>query len=259
VDCAERRDSILLYAAGVLDAGECGGLREHLAGGCPTCAGYLAEAEATLAMLPLGLEAEEPSPLLRQVILNKVKSQTRSAAPSGWDRIVTSAAIAAVVAVAMTLLVVRQLWPSAHSPDDVRAISSLENQLSDVETRLVESQGQLDEVRKSLKGMQFAELTGPEQPDAVGRVFIDADMKKWYFFTCGMRPAADGKTYELWLLCGNQKIPAGTFEVSGGVGSLLGVIPQLPAGQTVSLAVTDEPMTGSKVPTGDFQMKGTVE
>jgi hypothetical protein len=61
VDCAERRDTILLYAAGVLDAGECGGLREHLAGGCPTCAGYLAEAEATLAMLPMGLDVKEPS------------------------------------------------------------------------------------------------------------------------------------------------------------------------------------------------------
>jgi hypothetical protein len=172
---------------------------------------------------------------------------------------VTSAAIAAVVAVAVTLLVVRQLWPSPHSPEDVHAISMLQNQLSDVETRLVESQGQLDEVRKSLKGMQFAELTGPEQPDAVGRVFIDADMKKWYFFTCGMRPAEDGKTYELWLCCGDKKMPAGTFEVNNGVGSLLGVIPQLPAGQTVSLAVTDEPMTGSQAPTGHLQMQGKVE
>jgi hypothetical protein len=53
VECADRRDLILLYAAGELDAGECGGLRAHLAAGCPQCIGYMAEAEAVLALLPL--------------------------------------------------------------------------------------------------------------------------------------------------------------------------------------------------------------
>ena len=193
MECSERRDLILLYATGGLDVDECGGLREHLAGGCPQCAGYLAEAEATLALLGQTLPPQLPPPLLRQAILNRAKQESRkSGSPNmrigGWDRIVLPAAVAAVLAVAVTLFAVRQFAsPIRPATDDSEDHGS--------RTQLLAVKGQYDSLRQSLKGMQFAELTGPAQPEAVGRVFIDPDMKKWYFFTCGMRPVADGKTY----------------------------------------------------------------
>jgi anti-sigma-K factor RskA len=260
VDCNERRDTILLYAAGALDAGECGGLRDHLAGGCPQCAGYLAEAEAALALLGQSLPQQTPPPLLKQAILNRAKQEAHKpqSAPmriGGWDRVILPAAIAAVLAVAVTLFVVRQLMPvNPHNPEDTAKITNLEN-------LLVASQSQVNDLRQSLRGMQFAELKGEPQPNAVGRVFIDADMKKWYFFTCGMRPAANGKTYELWLISNDQKIPAGTFDVNDhGVAQLLGSVPQLPQGSNVTLAVTDEPMNSRHdAPTGSIQMAGQVQ
>jgi anti-sigma-K factor RskA len=259
VDCIDRRDTILLYAAGTLDAGECGGLRDHLAGGCPQCAGYLAEAEAALALLGQSLPQQIPPPLLKQAILNHAKLEARRSQPApratSWDRVVLPAAIAAVLAVAVTLFGVRQLMPvNPHDPEDSAKITNLQN-------LLVASQNQVQQLRQSLRGMQFAELRGDPQPNAVGRVFIDADMKKWYFFTCGMKPAADGKTYELWLISNDQKIPAGTFDVNEhGVAQLLGSVPQLPAGASVQLAVTDEPMNGKHdAPTGTMQMAGRVE
>jgi anti-sigma-K factor RskA len=260
VDCTERRDLILLYAAGALDAGECGGLREHLAGGCPQCAGYLTEAEATLALLGQTLAPQNPPPLLKQAILNRAKQESRKSGSTnmrigGWDRIVLPAAVAAVLAVAVTLFAVRQFAPPIRPATDDSA------KIAQLETQLLAVKGQYDSLRQSLKGMQFAELTGPAQPEAVGRVFIDPDMKKWYFFTCGMKPAADGKTYELWLISNGQKIPAGTFDVNEhGVAQLLGAVPQLPAGSSVTLAVTDEPMNGAhQAPTGTMQMHGVVQ
>jgi hypothetical protein len=86
-------------------------------------------------------------------------------------------------------------------------------------------------------------------------------MNKWYFFTCGMKPAQGGKTYALWLICNDQKIPAGTFNVSDqGTATLLGTVPALPPNANVSLAVTDEPMaTPPTQPTGHLQMHGIVE
>jgi anti-sigma-K factor RskA len=263
VDCNERRDSILLYAAGALDASESGELRDHLASGCPECAGYLAEAEATLALLGQSLPQQTPPPLLKQAILNRAKTEARKSNPepasmriSSWDRIVLPAAVAAVLAVAITLFAVHQIIPAnpAHNAEDTAKITNLEN-------LLVSSQEQVTQLRQSLRGMQFAELKGDPQPSAVGRVFIDSDMKKWYFFTCGMKPAADGKTYELWLISNDQKIPAGTFDVNEhGVAQLLGSVPQLPAGANVTLAVTDEPMTAKHdVPLGSIQMSGQVQ
>lgn len=260
MNCVDRRDLILLYAAGSLDAAEAAELREHLATGCPQCAGYLAEAEATLAILPLHLEARQPSPGLKQNILSRARAEaprqeSSSMRIGGWDRVVLPAAIAAVLAVAVTLLVVRQFWPvNVHSPDDQKTIADLQGQLGSAEV-------QVAEVQKSLQGMKFAELRGSAQPAAVGHVFLDTAMKNWYFFTCGMKPAPDGKTYELWLIHDNQKIPAGTFDVSeNGTATLLGSIPPLPGGATVTLAVTDEPSHGPhQVPTGHLQIKGDIE
>jgi len=260
VDCVDRRDLILVYAAGVLEPAEAADLRQHLAAGCPQCAGYLAEAEAMLALLPMTLDFRWPPIGLKQTILSRAKTQSPAAEYSpmrigGWDRIILPAAVAAVLAVALTLLVVKQFQPaSVRSPQDQKTIA-------DLHTQLLLADGRLAGVQQSLQGMKFAELTGDAQPAAVGHVFLDTDMKNWYFFTCGMKPAPDGKTYELWLIHGDQKIPAGTFDVSGnGTATLLGSIPPLPAGGTVSLAVTDEPATGPhQVPTGNLQIEGVVE
>lgn len=254
MDCSERHDLILLYAAGALDDAESVELRRHLAGGCPQCAGYLAEAQATLAMLPLSLQPAQPPRELKNKILSEIRRQSRMRI-GGWDRIVLPAAVAAVLAVAVTLLVVKQFRPvNSRSPGDVQAIATLE-------AELMSTQSQLADMKHSLDGMQFAELTGPAQPQAVGHVFLDPDMKKWYFFTCGMKPAADGKTYELWLIFNNQKLPAGTFNVSVyGTATLLGNIPPLPRNTTVTMAVTDEPMQGAhQIPTGSLQIKGAIE
>jgi anti-sigma-K factor RskA len=260
VECADRRDLILLYAAGVLDAAEAAELRRHLAAGCPQCAGYLAEAQATVAHLPLQLEPRQPAPLLKQTILNRARTHGTSGESvpmriGGWDRIVLPAAIAAVLAVAVTLLVVKQFRPaSVRSAEDQKTIADLQGQL-----HLVEDQ--LAQVPRSLRDMKFAELTGDAQPAAVGHVFLDPAMNNWYFFTCGMKPAPDGRTYELWLIHDGQKIPAGTFAVNqNGTAMLLGTIPPLPGGAGVTLAVTDEPANGPhQVPTGHLQIKGDIE
>jgi hypothetical protein len=186
-----------------------------------------------------------------------------------WDRIVLPAAIAAVLAVALTLLVVKQFSPvNVHSPDDQKTIADLRGQLLLTHTQIDGMQGQLDvseaklsAAQKTLQGMKFAELTGSEQPAAVGHVFLDSNMKNWYFFTCGMKPAPDGKTYELWMIYNGQKIPAGTFDINGnGTATLLGAIPPLPGNGKVVLAITDEPSNGPhQVPTGKIQMNGSVE
>ena len=284
MECADRRDLILLFAAGDLDAAEADEVRRHLAGGCPQCAGYLAEAEAALAMLPLTLKAQRVPAALRQTILDRARGDStgressereplgRESSPmriGGWDRVVLPGAIAAVLAVAITLLVVKQFWPvNVRSAEDQKTIADLRSQLllAQAQTdgmagQLQSMQAKLSDAQKSLQGMKFAELTGPAQPAAVGHVFLDTTMKNWYFFTCGMKPAPDGKTYELWLISDGQKIPAGTFEVNErGTATLLGSIPPLSGNAKVVLAVTDEPSNGPhQVPTGSLQIKGSVE
>jgi anti-sigma-K factor RskA len=259
LDCEQRKDLILLYLAGALDAGEAAELREHMAGGCPVCAGHWAEAEATLAMLPLSLPAQPTPPALKYSILNKARAM-RSRSGRNWDWAILSGAVAAVLAVAVTLAVVNRFWPKPGSASADQATADRATIVS-LKAQLALAQGQLGTVHQALEGLRFAELTGPVQPRAVGHVFIDVQMKKWYFFACGMKPAPGGETYELWLVCNDQKIPAGVFDVSEqGSAALLGAVPPMPPGATVSLAVTDEPINGPhQQPTGQMQMKGIVE
>lgn len=255
MDCSDNEDLILLDAAGVLEADESAELRRHLDTGCPQCWGYRAAAEATLAQLWLGLEHSSPPPAIRKRLMDRIANEalvSERSAPrrrGDWERIVLPAAIAALLAVAITLLAVRHFTPPrpAGGPDQ-----------RDIE--LVLLRRVLHDTQARLQGMQFAQLTGAAQPDAVGRVFIDGRNGKWYFFSTGMKPAGHGKTYELWVISDQKKIPEGTFEVSGkGTAMLLGAVPTLPPGAGVSLAVTDEPAGGTQSPTGRPQIVGQVQ
>lgn len=262
MNCEQNEDLILLDAAGELDADEAAQLHRHLDTGCPTCWGYRAAAEATLARLWLGLDHPSPPPQARTNLMKRIGTAgTLGIAPRrerarDWERIVLPAAIAALLAVAVTLLAVHHFMP----PRPTGAPEARDMELALLHHLLDERQAEVNSLRTQLRGMQFAQMTGPAQPDALGRVFIDGRSGKWYFFTTGMKPASHGKTYELWLISEDKKIPAGTFNVNDqGTATLLGTVPPLPAGAAVSLAVTDEPAGGTAAPTGKLQIVGQVQ
>ena len=85
--------------------------------------GYLAEAQATARPPPPAPRSRRPTSGI-EAIDSRPRQMLRpeSSAPmriGGWDRIVLPSAIAAVLAVAVTLLVVKQFWPvNVRSPED---------------------------------------------------------------------------------------------------------------------------------------------
>lgn len=72
--CAERQDWMLLYAIDGLDPIEQQEARAHLEGGCPQCAGALAEAQATAGLLVLGSLPAMPSPGVAQRLMARVQA-----------------------------------------------------------------------------------------------------------------------------------------------------------------------------------------
>jgi hypothetical protein len=273
VDCSQRQDSILLYAAGDLEGDEAADLRAHLATGCPQCAGALAQADAILAQMALAVEPTHVPETVKQRLMMKIGKPHAIAPPQkttpppnprgSWERVILPASIAAIFAVAITLAAVWKFLPPSSAPtNDSRdqQIAALERMLAARATQTVALTGELNAANRRASGMQVAKLTGEAQPSAVGRVFIDGKNGKWYFFTSGMTHPQDGKVYELWVICRDQKIPAGTFDVTGqGCGMLLGTVPCLPSGASITLAVTDEPAGGVKSPTGNMQIAGIVQ
>jgi anti-sigma-K factor RskA len=83
VTCEERKDLLLLHAAGTLEATEAVELRAHLATGCPVCAGHLAEANATLAQLPLALEVQNPPPEAKKRLFARIATDQAAGIAAG--------------------------------------------------------------------------------------------------------------------------------------------------------------------------------
>src|SRR5881398_1281606 len=88
--CIERRDSILLHALNANDPDalaptERESIRSHIANGCPTCSAALAEAEATLAQIPLSLPLQTPSPQVRDRLMQRVLATSSTQQPASFQ------------------------------------------------------------------------------------------------------------------------------------------------------------------------------
>jgi len=275
--CGERRDQWMLYAADALDPVECDALAAHLAGGCPRCAGSLAEAEAALAHLPLALEAVPPSENVRATLMRRVQAapraapagvslpatgaappRTRPASPppsraGGWLR-PALAAIAATVVTAVALTV-----PGTQARRDLLARVEAQDR------EIVRLRGAVEAAAETVRvlrspAVRVVALSGTEaQPRAAARIFWDPSRRTWHFYAAALRAPAPGRTYQLWFITpAQEKIPAATFDVDARGEAAIEVA--IPAGldAIAVAAVTDEPAGGSPQPTGSIHLAGAI-
>jgi anti-sigma-K factor RskA len=75
-----------------------------------------------------------------------------------------------------------------------------------------------------------------------------------------LTPPAPGREYELWFITEDQqKIPAGTFRVdASGYGIHEVDLPKELTDRVTVAAITDEPIGGVMVPTGQIHLAGKI-
>jgi anti-sigma-K factor RskA len=281
------KDQVLLYSAGALTPQEGEMVRQHLAGGCPTCAGRMAESEAVLASLALILPDATPEESLRQRLLVRlsdgrhshsvyhaphplpgVAARTTGGAP-WWGQVAIPSAIAAAVAAALTIFFAIRLHDAQQGSqtDFERTIGVLTAQIEmedhEISALRTNAQGQLAEWA-TCPDLKMLWLDGTkEQPAGAGaRIFWDTKAGMWHFFACGVKPPASGKTYELWFVSkdGKTALPAGEFEPTAqGDATLVTQVPPSIAPNLTIAAVTDEPAGRTiTAPSGTFQLEGAL-
>jgi hypothetical protein len=187
--------------------------------------------------------------------------------PKAIDHIVIAASVSALLAVAVTLTAVwrsRQYQPAPTNANaNAIAIAMLQKLANDRAMDIAKRDAELARLRNSfsaLGSMRFAELTGTPQPNARGRFFIDAASNQWYFFVSGMKLAASGTSYQLSIIAGDTQTPAASFQISqGGSAALFGSMPVAPAGNSLQVTVTQEPLEGTTRSAGIAQIDGTVQ
>ena len=262
--CEELKDLVPLHLTGLLEGEEAARLREHLEGGCPSCAAEVAATAAALDELPYALPVEEPSPLVKARLLARVRKESGPGASRAaiWPRAAAAGIAAALVAAALTGVVVGRR-SDARLGDLRDQIARQRERLARQEAEMGALRDQLQKTRDTIRlvsapGVMVVNLQGQGTASgSVARVFWDRSAASWQLYAANLPPPTPGKTYQLWLITGKSKISAGLFDPAAGTASGSVVVPA-GEGPVLAAAVTDEPIGGSPQPTGTILLLGKV-
>lgn len=242
------KEMIPARALSALDAAEAHALNEHLEN-CAECRKELEEWQATAAALALGANAAEPSPKVRERILDEVRKDLevpvvvpfRSSPRNLWGSFGSLGAMAAAVLFTALIVSLVVLWRQNNA---IR--SDLEQSREFVQ--LVTSPGA--RVRE-LKGVDLgAGATATVAYGTDGRAILVADK---------LPNVPPGKAYQLWFIVGNKPpMPGKTFAPdSNGKGVLKSQMPR-EALESPVFALTVEPAGGVSAPTGPIYLRSAV-
>ena len=238
---ADYKEMLPAHALSALDPSEAQALNEHLAG-CAECRQELADWENTAAALALNAPPAEPSPDVRERIMNAVRIDTdASAGKDGrvipfasprrnvWTSFGSLGAIAAVILFVALIVGIVVLWQ---------------------QNRRLREENQLVELLNE-PGSRLTELKGtPQASGALAKLAYNKNGRA-LLVAKGLPPAPPGKEYQLWFIVGsNPPVPGKTFAPdNAGRGTLSDQVPRQALDSAV-FAITLEPAGGVSAPTG---------
>lgn len=228
------KEMIPAHALSALDAADARALTEHLAE-CAECRRDLAEWEATAASLALGTDPMEPSPEVREKILNKIRSESPSkVVPFPSPRRRMWGAIAATLLLFALLVSLFVLWQQNR---ELRRQNQIAQVLNAAGSKVIELSG-TNEASGATAKLAY---------DPTGRAVLIAN---------GLPRTPAGKEYQLWFIVDNKPIPGKTFAPDdSGQSTLQDQVPEA-ARRSAIFAITLEPSGGVPSPTGAIYLRG---
>ena len=234
-DC---QDLMIAYVAGCTDNAECACIEALLSSGDITAQAAYAEALSVLHAIPMSIDPIDPPPHLRARVLKRCVHRRPGVNGAYRWALYGTTALAACLAVALTLSVIKDRRDSANWQGVQRVLASK------------------DVTFAKLDVMPVSAGKSASNPGAYGRVLYCPVTKMYEVHVFNLTPPPPGKVYQLWLITPEKKpVPAGTFSVaSNGDGTLRSQMPA--ATLAIAAAITDEPTGGSPAPTGTIQLTG---
>jgi len=241
------KEMIPARALSALDAAEAQALNEHLEN-CAECRRELDEWHATAATLAQGTNPAEPSPKVRERILDEVRKDHseprvvpfRSTSRNLWSSFGSLGAMAAAVLFTALIVSLVVLWRQNNAIHD-------ELKQSREFVQLVTSPGA--RVRE-LKGVDLgAGAIATIAYDTNGHAMLVADK---------LPRVPQGKAYQLWFIVGSKPpMPGKTFAPdSSGKGTVKEQMPR-EALESATFAITLEPAGGSTTPTSPIYLRSS--
>ena len=250
----ENRDELIwLYAAGATDAPETVMVRQWLDDGRSEDLATYREAAEAVSALAVTVEPLAPSPSVRKLVMK----QARVPNGSSGGQLSSRPWLLGTLAAAASLLLVLQFFQNREDREQARV------QVETLTTALQAAQDQAHTLAATQ--LAIARLGGSESPNQpYGRVFWNKGENQLTAFVFNLTPA-ESKELQLWVITPDgHKFSAGVFRAGedgcGNTGAV-SVVAKLPPGaeNVVSAAITDEPIGGSKQPTGPVRLAGKLE
>jgi anti-sigma-K factor RskA len=251
-----REEDFDLYALGALESDEKHAIDSHVSS-CAGCARKLAEARGRMALLALAAPRVEPSPVVKQRLMQLVHSGGPAVPryvvpgrPSGFFGRWWAAIL--IPATAVLALATLGLWNENRLLD--RQLASLHASIQQQQDQLTETRAVAEVVADPATVIvPLAQQVGAPQGSA--RVIYNARLRT-VMYSGQIEPAPAGKSYQLWLVpTQGNPISAGVFNPVRGQADRITM--KVPAGVSAkAFAVTLEPAGGTTQPTGPKVLVG---
>ena len=248
-------------AIGALPSDEERLVRAHVEG-CAVCSAELQAMMIVIAGMPSvplgGTMAPGHRADMRGRLMQRAAREAAGEAPSDSARGKSSGNLLRFMAIAAALAAIalgvadynqyalrRELVAGAAKRDSViGALSALVH----------ERDAQLAAITGPSVSVMELSSTGVHPPTA--RMFWDKSTNRWTLFAHGLPTLKAGRTYELWLVTKDKKIPAGTFKPAGDGSALVSATYALQPADLKGIAITEEPEGGVSAPTGAVILAG---
>jgi anti-sigma-K factor RskA len=240
------KEMIPARALSALDAAEAHALNDHLAD-CEECRSELQEWEATAAAMAVSANPMEPSPKVRERILDEIRNESksevipfRSATRNIWTSFGSLGAIAAIILVTALIAGLVVLWRQNNARGIELAQSKEFLELATTPGAKVMRLDGVDRGAGSSAKLVY---------DKTGHAMLMADK---------LPNVPEGKAYQLWFIVGkNPPMPGKTFMPDDtGKGMLKDQVPETAMDSAV-FAITIEPVGGVDAPTGPIYLRSS--
>jgi anti-sigma-K factor RskA len=228
-------DDVAAYVLGSLEGAERERVEAHMAT-CAVCKNLLAEYEAVATALPIGLEPVAPPPEAWRTI--RTAARERRQPRSRWAssvpllerlRFVRWPAVAALLAlfVMWNVALERELTRRSPGPAPGPEVEAL-----------------------SRRPGRVIILAGTGAPQAAARIFVAVD-GGGHLAVSGLTALPRERAYQLWFIQNwAPALSAATFRVDPSGRAWVKVVPPASLDNVRMIVITEEPASGSMVPTG---------
>jgi len=259
------KEMLLARALSALDAADSVALNEHLLT-CVECRTELSKWEAVSSAFALSADPIEPSPAVRERILNQVRQEEKTpVAQDTSSRVVPLASrkrdyrsstisyalIAAGVVLAFLVGTIAFLWRETRIAQ--AELAQLKRQIEMTQTQLARQNELVAFLTRP--GTKVTELTGTSgAPGASGTLAYDKTGRAM-LLARGLRAAPQGKGYQLWFIIDNKPVPGQVFNTDdSGSGTLRDQMPSAISDKAI-FAITMEASGGAPQPTGAILLR----